>query len=112
MAVTKSAPRPAPRLPSAAQLKSGSNYDVCTVILEAIEGRGLHLPPNKTSALASSLWTPQGTGAFDGRFLPWESVRAGRNMRERVTAIFDCFGQYDQETIFCAMPASRPICTP
>ena len=87
MADNQAASRPARRFPSAAQLTSGSNDDLCTVILETIEGRGLHLPPNKTSAVTSSLWTPQGTGAFGGRFLPWEPVRAGRNMRERVTAI-------------------------
>ena len=87
---------------SAAQLVNGSkNDDLCKVILEATEGRGLHLPPYNPSAVASSLWTTQGTEIFDGWFLLWAAERIGCNMQERVTAVLDRFGHYDQETTPC-----------
>ena len=41
MADNQAASRPACRFPTAAQLVSGSNDDLCMTILEAIEGRGL-----------------------------------------------------------------------
>ena len=74
--------------PSAAQLVNGSNNDLCVAILGVIKARGLHLPPNKPSAVASSLWLLNGTGVFDGRFLPWADDCVCCNMRERIDAIF------------------------
>ncbi len=85
-----------PPFPSKKGIILPQNEPVYSTILEAVESLQVHIPPKTFGIqLADFLWNDTKTGPMDGHFSPWAHLCRGRQMKERVLAILDCYAHYD-----------------
>ena len=87
-------------LPSCRQLLDrGPNDSISLTLLQAVDTTDAHTPNARKGFSIKSfqqlLWNDTGTGAFDGRFVPFSSgARMTRNLRERITSIINHHSQH------------------